>query len=148
MENNIEDTKETEFTIELVKSFPRSNKKLSLEVGVYCLTASREFSRTPNKHKGQTTFISPQGLEFQAPKSYPLGTLLKIAVAIPDYWTRKKKFIEYSRIDTPSDFKILAKVVGIQDIGKRGRKKLVQVETVNIDEIDEQVLKNFLQEAK
>ena len=33
-------------------------------------------------------------------------------------------------------------------MGKRGKKKLVLVQTVNIDEIDEQVLKTYLQDGK
>ena len=95
--------------------------------------------------KGRSTFISPHGLEFQGTKEYIEGTLLKIQVAIPDYWNRKEKFVEYSRIDNPERFRILAKVVKTENVGKRGKKKLVLAQTVNIDEIDEQVLKTFLQ---
>jgi hypothetical protein len=57
------------------------------------------------------------------------------------------RFVEYRRVDTPETFKVLAKVVRTEEIGKRGKKKLVVVQTVNMDDVDEQVLKNFLQEG-
>lgn len=131
------------FDIELVKSYPRSSRKIILGVLPYDLTSTKE-----DAHKGQTTFISPYGLEFQVPKEYPTGTLLRINISIPDYWNRKQRFVDYGRIDSPGEFKVLAKVIKTEDLGKRGRKKLVLCQTVNIDEVDEQVLKSYLQEAK
>jgi hypothetical protein len=130
------------FNEDLIKKYPRANKKISLSFTTYSL-AAEELSA----ESGLSTFISPHGIEFQAPKDYPMGTLLKIHVSLPDYWTRKQKFVEYRRIDSPERFKILAKVVKTEDVGKRGKKKLVTVQTVNMDEIDEQVLKSFLQEG-
>jgi len=53
---------------------------------------------------------------------------------------------EYRRIDSPQQFRILAKVLRTEEIGKRGRKKLILAQTVNIDEIDEKVLKSYLQD--
>lgn len=134
-----------QFDIELVKGYPRANRKINLDVKPYGLLNEDVYN--PDE-KGQTTFISPFGLEFQAPQNYPDGTLLKINISLPDYWVRKQRFVEYSRIDTPQEFKILAKVVKTEDLGKRGKKKLVLCQTVNIDEIDEQVLKSYLQETK
>ena len=130
------------FNEDLIKKYPRANKKISLSFTTYSLSAE-EISA----ENGQSTFISPHGIEFQAPKDYPTGTLLKIHVSLPDYWTRKQKFVEYRRIDSPERFKILAKVVKSEDVGKRGKKKLLTVQTVNMDEVDEQVLKSFLQEG-
>ena len=60
----------------------------------------------------------------------------------------KQKFVDYNRTDVPNQFRILAKVIKSEDIGKRGKKKLVLVQTVNIDEVDEQVLKSYLHEEK
>ena len=74
------------FDIDLVKSYPRSNRKISLGVKRYNLTSES----TASEDKGQTTFISPHGIEFQSPKDYPDGTLLKINVSIPDYWDLKQ----------------------------------------------------------
>lgn len=133
------------FDEELVKSYPKSNKKIKLQVKPYELTTD---SDEVEKNKAQTTFISPHGLEFQVPCEYSEGTLLKIDVAIPDFWNKKQNLVDYNRIDHPSTFKVLAKVVKSENIGKRGKKKLVLAQTVNIDSIDEEVLKQYLQEGK
>lgn len=131
-----------EFDHDLVRKYPRSNRRIPIEVRQYGLAVS-----TNDEDKGQSVHISPFGLEFHSYREYALGALLKIHVAIPDYWTRKQRFVEYGRVDTPDKFKILAKVIQSQDVGKRGKKKLVMVQTVNMDDIDEQVLKAFLQDG-
>jgi len=126
----------------IIRNYPRSNRKVTLEVSSYNLaTADGENLAVQSMH------ISPFGIEFQSNKPFPEGALLRINVSIPDYWTRKQRFVEYRRIDAPGTFRILGKVVLSQDLGKRGKKKLVTVQTVNIDDIDEQVLKSYLQEG-
>jgi len=140
-----------DFNIELVKSYPHADKKISLNIGPYQLDSieeEKEEDEEDARHKCQTTFISPYGLEYQGAKDYPKGTLLKISISIPNYWLRKKKLVDYNRIDNPESFRILGKVISTQDCGKRGKKKLVLVQTVNIDEVDENILKTFLQEGK
>ena len=143
------DEQETsEFDLESIKSYPFAERKIQVEIGQYTILQN-ETSPTPSpRQKALTTFISPHGMEIQGTKDYPTGTLLKISVCLPDYWNRKKKFVEYNRVDVPNTFKVLGKVVGSQDMGKRGKKKLILVQTLNIDEIDEQVLKDFLEEGK
>jgi len=130
------------FDEELIKKYPRSNKKIQLEAHKYGIAESDD-----NEHKGTTSFISPFGLQFQGKKHFAEGTLLKIHLAIPDYWNRKQRLVDYQRIDAPDKFKVLAKVVKTEDIGKRGRKKMVTVQVVNIDDVDEQVLKSYLQDG-
>jgi hypothetical protein len=132
----------TGFDEDLIKKYPRSNRKVAVDVMPYGLAAGE----SPDT-KAQTVHISPHGIEFQGTKDYPQGTLLKIHVSLPDYWNRMQRFVEYRRVDTPETFKILAKVVRTEDVGKRGKKKLVVVQTVNMDEIDEQVLKSYLQDG-
>ena len=139
---------DTESVDKNIKTYPHAERRLSVEIGPYSLLLNPSSTSGTPRQKGQTTFISPHGMEFQGTKDYPQGTLLKIAVSLPDFWNRKKKFVEYNRVDAPEDFKVLAKVIGSQDIGKRGKKKLILVETVNIDEVDEKVLKAFLQEGR
>lgn len=129
------------FNEDLIKKYPRANRKIALDIAAYGI------AREDADAKTQTTFISPYGMEFSAPRDYPAGTLLKIQVSLPDYWTRKQKYVEYRRIDTPSTFRVLAKVVKTEEIGKRGKKKLVLVQTVNMDEVDEQVLKSYLEDG-
>jgi hypothetical protein len=128
------------FDEDLIKKYPRSNRKIQVGLAPYGLS-------NDNDLKGQTLHISPYGMEIQSTKDYAEGTLLKIHVSLPDYWQRKQQFVEYRRIDTPGTFKVLAKVVRTEEVGKRGKKKLVVVQTVNMDEIDEQVLKSFLQDG-
>lgn len=125
----------------IIRNYPRSNRKVSLEIAPYSLEGVHEQMSVQSLH------ISPQGVEFQSATSFAEGSLLKINISIPDYWARKQRFVEYRRIDAPNVFRILGKVVVSQDIGKRGKKKLITVQTVNIDEIDEQVLKSFLQDG-
>jgi hypothetical protein len=130
------------FDEDLIKKYPRSNRKVQVDVMPYGLAAGA----APD-NKALTVHISPHGIEFQGTRDYPQGTLLKIHVSLPDYWNRKQRFVEYRRVDTPETFKILAKVVRTEDVGKRGKKKLVVVQTVNMDEVDEQVLKSYLQDG-
>lgn len=137
-------TEKNNFDVELIKAYPRSNRKVAVGVRTYNLTNEANGL----EDKAQTTFISPHGMEFHSQKAYAEGTLLKINICLPDYWNLKQKFVDYHRIDRPLEFRVLAKVIASEDLGKRGKKKLITVQTVNIDGIDEQVLKSYLQEAK
>lgn len=130
------------FDENLIKKYPRSNRKITVEVQAYSLITD-----SGGECKSQTSYISPYGMEFQLSKDYTPGTLLKILVSLPDYWSRKQRLVDYNRIDTPHSFRVLAKVVKTEDIGKRGKKKIVLVQTVNMDEVDELVLKNYLQDG-
>lgn len=128
----------------LVSEFPKSNKKLNISVRQYNLT-----NENHGDHKtSQCSRISPHGIEFQCPEDYELGTLLKIDVRLPDYWRLKKQYVDYSRIDAPDQFKILARVVKMEAVSKRSRKKKIIAKTVNIDEVDEIVLRTFLKDGK
>jgi hypothetical protein len=142
----LEEDDKGNFDEDLVKKYPSSNKKLSLHVSNFGINSDEN---NPEKNKnGQTLHISPHGLEFISnAKDYEAGALIKIQVRIPDYWARKQKFVEYGRIDNPTEFRVLAKVLKTEDIGKRGKKKLVLAQTLVIDSVDEQVLKTFLQEG-
>lgn len=129
------------FDLDLIKKYPRSNRRLNVNVARYGISADTE------DEQGQTVHISPHGIQFRSLDNFSEGDLLKVHVNLPNYWERKQRFVDYGRIDTPDDFKILVKVVSSEDIGKRGKKKMVVCRTVNMDQIDEQVLKAFLQEG-
>ena len=135
-------TEKEGFDPELVRAYPRSNKKISMQVHPYRLKHEKH---PPSE--GQTLYISPHGIEFHSLEEFPDGMLLKIHLDLPDYWKRKSKFVEYNRIDVPSSLKMLVRVVKSETSGK-GKKKTTLVQTVNIDESDETVLKNFLDEKK
>ncbi|MCX6128241.1 MAG: PilZ domain-containing protein [Proteobacteria bacterium] len=141
MSHEVDDPHIPNFNEDLVKKYPRSNRRLSLAVARYGLNGGL------SPEEGQTVHISPYGIQFRAAEGYQEGDLLKIHINIPDYWERKQRFVDYSRIDTPANFKILAKVVSTEEVGKRGKRRIVLARTVNMDEIDEQVLKAFLQEG-
>ncbi len=129
------------FNEDMVKKYPRSNRRLSVGVAKYGINAET------GEEDAQTVHISPFGMQLRVSHEYEEGDLLKIFVNIPDYWERKRRFVDYSRIDTPDNFKILVKVVSSEEVGKRGKKKILLARTVNMDEVDEQVLKAFLQEG-
>ncbi len=133
----------SKFDPDLIKKYPRSNRRVAVDVLTYGIRDD-----DPNSlPKGTTVHISPYGLEFRSNTHYEEGTLLKIHVAIPDYWARKQRFVDYGRIDTPGTFKMLGKVISSEEIGKRGKRKMILVQTVNMDNVDAQVLKSFLQEG-
>ena len=141
-------TDKDDFNIDLIKNYPHANKKIELDIGTYKLDLPEEETKQVERQKGMTTYISPYGMECHVNKDYPKGTLLKIKISIPNYWFRKKQLVEYNRIDNPETFRILGKVVYSEETSKRGKKKIIVVQTVNIDEVDEQILKTFLQETK
>ena len=130
------------FDVTQIKNFPRSNRKVSMRYGAFGLPSDDVvFASTQSMH------ISPQGIEFCTTEAYAPGALLRIHLDIPDYWQRKLRFVQYRRVDQPARFPILAKVISSEAIGRRGKKKVVTVQTVSIDETDELVLRSFLQEG-
>ena len=131
-----------DFDEDLVTKFPKSNRRIQLGVSEYNLATAED-----GEKRGHTCHISPHGIEFQSPGEFPEGALLKIHVNLPNYWNRKQKFVNYRRIDSPNNFKVLAKVLRSEEVGKRGKKKRVLVQTVNIDEVDEQVLRAYLEDG-
>ncbi|MBP9708372.1 MAG: hypothetical protein KBD78_12065 [Oligoflexales bacterium] len=135
------------FDVDLVKKYPKSAKKMTIQVAPYSLRLHTTNELKEVVNTSLTTFISPYGVEFQTPQDYPEGTLLKIELSIPDYWIRKKSLVSYNRIDAPNSFALLAKVISKTEVGKRGKKKSIVAQTVNIDEIDIEVLKTYLQEG-
>lgn len=139
--NPKDDQDENGFNDDLIKNYPRSNRKVKVAISQYGLEAEVDPSGN------QTQFISPHGIEFKTANDYVEGDLLKIQVQLPDYWNRKQKFVDYGRVDTPDQFRILGKVVKSEEVGKRGKKKLITVKTLIMDDVDEQVLKTFLQEG-
>lgn len=135
---------ENVFDRDLIQKYPRSNRKLSVNVEKFGLSG---FDSDEDQINSHTVHISPHGLEFRCSEGFNEGELLKIHVSIPDYWRRKQKFVDYGRIDNPGEFKILAKVLVSEDVAKRGKKKLVTAQTLIIDAVDEQVLKSYLKDG-
>ena len=136
------DQQDENFDADLIRKYPKSNRKITLEVGRYGIQ-----EQGVSDEKGTSQHISPYGVEFKTSKDFEEGQLLKIQVSVPDYWNRKQQFVNYGRVDAPAQFKILAKVIKTEEVGKRGKKRLITAQTLIIDEVDEQVLKKYLQEG-
>lgn len=132
------------FDVDLIKRYPRSNKRLSLNVAPFGISDDYLAAREKN---GQSVYISPHGIEFKTTEELAEGELVKIHIAIPDYWNRKQKLVNYGRVDNPHEFKVLGKVVRTEDVSKRGKKKLITVQTLIMDDVDELVLKKYLQDG-
>lgn len=140
------DVQRPPFDMELITKYPHSGRKLPVHVTSFGIHASAVEAGEKLPQNGQTVHISPHGLEFKTSQKFTEGTLIKIHISLPDYWARKQKFVEYTRIDCPENFHLLARVLKTEDLGKRGKKKLVTAQTLVIDQVDEQVLKSFLQD--
>lgn len=138
-----EETKDP-VTSEQIKDYPKASRKLELEVKPYSITSTP----VSTEDRAVTTYVTPFGLEFQGPQSFTKGTLVKINLTIPDFWERKQQFVEYRRVDQPSDIKIIGRVIECEELSKRGKKRRTLVQTLSIDEVDEKVLTSFLKDSK
>ena len=117
-----------------------AERRIPLEISAYSLDQQETV-------KSHSTHLSMHGIEFASSSDYARGTLLRINVFLPDFWRRKRKLVNYQRVEPPEHFRILAKVMKIDVHCRKSRKKLVLAQTVNMDEIDEKVLSSWLQET-
>ena len=113
----------------LVKDYPESNRRIPLEISAYGID-------NEENNKCYSVHLSPHGIEFSSSSDYSQGTLLRINVFLPDFWQRKRKLVDYHRVETPEHFRILAKVISSDVVSRKGKKKLILAQTANIDEID------------
>ncbi len=138
---------QAKFDEDLILKYPSSNKRVALQVECFGLKPEGESPEADTAPNSQTLHISPHGFEFRSSDMYETGSLIKIQVKLPDYWTRKQRLVDYGRIDQPSEFRVLAKVIRTEDSGRKSKKKVVVAQTLIIDSVDEEVLKNFLSEG-
>ncbi len=117
-----------------------AERRLPLEISAYSLDQQETV-------KSHSTHLTMHGIEFASSSDYVRGTLLRINVFLPDFWQRKRKLVNYHRVEPPEHFRILAKVVKTDVPCRKSRKKLVLAQTVNMDEIDEKVLSSWLLET-
>ena len=82
--------KDIEFKEELVRNYPKSTKKMLIDVSEFSIQNKETDQQDKQQVKKQTTFISPYGLEFQGLECFSNGALVKIKLPIPQYWDRKK----------------------------------------------------------
>ena len=80
-----------------------------------------KISNTPNKMLlTESIGISTKGMLFQSLTEFKKGSLLRIWVELPDYWSRKSKIVEYRHTEAPTFFQVLARVLSVEEILKRG----------------------------
>ncbi len=125
--------------------FERHNRKLSIEYGEYNVYLSDDLGQC-DFLKSHTMNISRGGMLFLAMQGYKEGTLLKIKIRIPDYWDRKAKYVKYGHVAKPCEMSVLCKVTRSESLHQKKKHKIA-VKTVNIDQIDEQVLLTYLSVA-
>ena len=133
-------SKKTEFDPKQIYDYPNSEKKLQMIVARVDMKQNTKYS----SEKVHSTFISPFGIEFKGSPEIQVGMLLKAQIIIPDYWSRMQRMVEYKRINTPEDFRVLIRVVETKRFGVRSRKRIVVSKVVNIDPMDKRVLSEYL----
>ena len=128
--------KKLSFDEKLLYSYPHSNQCMPVRVGHYSIKNQEHVD-------GNTTHISPHGIEFVSEESYERGSLLRIDVVMPGYWQRKHQLVDYQRVDHPDSFAIFARVIRSEPSSSRRSKKIL-AQTVNIDETDQEILVSYL----
>ena len=100
-----------------------------------------------NMTPSTTEMISNRGVVFCGEKPLVIGTLVRIYVKIPDYWSRKSRLVDYRHTDAPHFFQILGRVLGNEELfGGAGFRILSEV--LNMDSSDESVLLDYLKSKK
>ncbi len=104
-----------------------------------------KISNTPNKMLlTESIGISTKGMLFQSLTEFKKGSLLRIWVELPDYWSRKSKIVEYRHTEAPTFFQVLARVLSVEEILKRGTRYQILCENLTIDNVDETILDEYL----
>jgi len=88
--------------------------------------------------------ISSKGILFLSLSEFKKGTLLRVLVEIPDYWSRKSRIVEYRHTEAPTHFQVLSRVLSAEEILKRGTKFQILSEILSLDPVDENLLNDYL----
>ena len=113
-------------------------QKIKIKFSAYKIS-----TQANNMSKSESIAISPKGVLFSTNSFYEKGTLLRVWVEIPDYWSRKSKHVDYRHTEAPSHFQILSRVVGCKEQINQSSYHVL-CENLNIDAIDESVLQDYL----
>lgn len=130
------------FDTRLIKDYPNSHKNIYMQIGDYSLIEGSSMVKVKTNH------ISPHGFELATIKDYSVGSIVKLNIKIPDYWSRKQRFVDYGRIDKPKEFYVIGRVVDVDKNQGQNRRKNLTIQVVNIDETDQEVLKSFISEKE
>ena len=127
------------FDEKLVREYPRSSRRIVLQIRHYSISNHAQTT-------GYTTHLSPHGIEFISNIKYMHGALLRISISLPNYWQRKRRLVDYHRVDQPRSFDIFARVVRNDPTSKKDNTRMVLAQTLNIDRVDTQILTSYLAE--
>ncbi len=114
-------------------------KKISIKFSEYKISTQMK-----NMFHSETIAISKKGILFTNKCSYEKGTLMRIWIELPDYWSKKSKHVDYRHTDAPNHFQVLSRVISCEE--KINQTNIFQIlcENLNIDPIDESVLQDYL----
>jgi hypothetical protein len=104
-----------------------------------------KISNLPSKMiQTETISISTEGLSFLSPICVPLGSLTRVWLEVPDYWSKKSRLVPFRHTEAPTYFQILCRVQQVEETGKRNQKFQLTAAIVSLDPIDEKVLRDYL----
>lgn len=135
-----------DFEDQKIKGYPQSKKKVTLKIKQFNIRTIAS-QKSKNTLKTQSNHISPYGMTFHSSAEYNEGDILKIYVAIPNYWQKKLHFINYTRINTPKSFPVIGRVINKSMTNQRKNKNCFSVQTLSMDDTDEKVLRGYLEES-
>lgn len=115
------------------------NKKIAMKFCEFKISNTAEKMLT-----SETISISALGILFNSSVNFPLATLVRIWIEMPDYWPRKQRHVGYRHTDAPTYFQMLARVVSSEETNKRNMKHQILCQTLNLDPVDEAVLNEYL----
>lgn len=115
------------------------SKKINLKFSAYKIS-----TQIKQMHQTESIAISQKGILFSTETFYEKGTLMRVWVEIPDYWSRKSKHVSYRHTEAPTYFQMLSRVVNCEEQNTQSIKYNVLCENLNIDSVDETVLQDFL----
>ncbi|MES2616123.1 MAG: hypothetical protein V4591_12010 [Bdellovibrionota bacterium] len=117
-------------------------KKIKIKFSAYKIS-----TQLKNMSHSESIAISQKGLLFSAESFYEKGTLLRVWVEIPDYWSRKSKHVDYRHTEAPTHFQMLSRVVRSEEQFGQTLQYHILCENLNIDSVDECVLQDYLASA-
>lgn len=115
------------------------NKKILLKYSTYKISTTLS-----NMSTSESIAISQKGVLFNAQQFYDKGTLMRVWIEIPDYWSRKSKHVDYRHTEAPSHFQMLSRVIHCEQISDDSLNYRVLCENLNMDTIDQTVLQDYL----
>jgi hypothetical protein len=114
-------------------------KKVKMKYSPYKISTELK-----NMVQSETIGISSKGVLFTSKHNFEPGTLMRVWIEIPNYWSLKSRYVDYRHTDAPIHFQILTRVLHSQSDVFDEIDFQVLCETLNIDSVDDSVLQDYL----